>query len=147
MGDSGTRFAEGVQLAEGDGVFIIGFPLGLVGKQQNYPIVRFGVVSRIQDWLRGDKTTFLIDVPAFPGNSGGPVIVKPETIALTGTKAISRALLAGVIQSNIRSRDVAVSQQTGEPRIVFEENTGLTEVVPIEMVRETAALAAAAIRH
>ena len=147
MGDSGTTFAEGVQLAEGDGVFIIGFPLGLVGEQQNYPIVRFGVVSRIQDWLRGDKTTFLIDVPAFPGNSGGPVIVKPETIALTGTKAISRALLAGVIKANIRSRDVAVSQQTGEPRIVFEENTGLTEVVPIELVRETAALAAAAIGH
>ena len=80
MGDSGTTFAEGVQLAEGDGAFIIAFPLGLVGKQQNYPIVRFGVVSRIQDWLRGDKTTFLIDVPAFPGNSGSPVIVKPETI-------------------------------------------------------------------
>ena len=147
VGDTGTTFAEGVRLAEGDGVFIIGFPLDLIGKQQNYPIVRFGVVSRIQDWLRGDKTTFLIDAPAFPGNSGGPVIVKPEAIALTGTKAISRALLAGVIKSNIRSRDVAVSQQTGEPRIVFEENTGLTEVVPIELVRETAVLAAAAIGH
>ena len=124
-----------------------GFPLDLIGEQQNYPIVRFGVVSRIQDWIRGHKTTFLIDVPAFPGNSGGPVIVKPESVALRGTKAISRALLAGVIKGNIRSRDVAVSQQTGEPRIVFEENTGLTEVVPIELVRETAALAAAALRH
>ena len=145
LGDRFTTFAAGVQLSEGDGVFIIGFPLDLIGKEQNYPIVRYGVVSRIQDWIRGDKNTFLIDVPAFPGNSGGPVIVKPEMAALPGTEQIRSALLAGVIRSNIRARDVAVSRQTGEARIVFVENTGLTEVVPIEKVREAAAMAAEAL--
>ena len=145
LGDRFTTFAAGVQLAEGDGIFIIGFPLDLIGKEQNYPIVRYGVVSRIQDWIRGHKDTFLIDVPAFPGNSGGPVVVKPEMAALPGTERIRSALLAGVIRSNIRARDVAVSRQTGEVRIVFLENTGLTEVVPIEKVREAAAMAAAAL--
>ena len=147
LGDHSTTFARGMQLSEGDGVFIIGFPLDLIGKEQNYPIVRYGVVSRIQDWLRGDRTTFLIDVPAFPGNSGGPVVVKPERAALPGTDPTPSALLAGVISEIVPVRDVAISLRTGEPRIVFVENTGLTRVVPIEKVREVAAIAAAALGH
>ncbi len=138
IGDVGTTFGEGVQPVEGDGVFVIGFPLGLVGDARNYPIVRYGVVARIQDWIRGHQDTFLIDAPAFPGNSGSPVVLRPETTAIAATKAITQCLLVGVISEQLRSREVAVSQQTGEPRVVFEEDTGLAEVVPVEMVQETA---------
>ena len=77
VGDLGTTFGEGVQPVEGDGVFVIGFPLGLVGDARNYPIVRYGVIARIQDWIRRHQDTFLVDAPAFPGNSGGPVVLKP----------------------------------------------------------------------
>lgn len=138
IGDVCTTFGEGVQPVEGDGIFVIGFPLGLVGDARNYPVVRYGVVARIQDWVRRDHDTFLIDVPAFPGNSGGPVVLKPETVAIRGTQAISHCLLMGVISKQLRSQEIAVSQRTGEPRVIFIEDAGLTEVVPVESVRETA---------
>ena len=138
IGDIGTSFGEGIQPVEGDGIFVVGFPLGLVGDARNYPVVRYGVIARIQDWIRRDQDTFLIDAPAFPGNSGGPVVLKPETAALKGTRAITHSLLVGVISKQLRSREVAVSARTGAPRVVFEEDTGLAEVVPAELVRETA---------
>ena len=137
IGDVGTTLGEGEQPVEGDGVFVIGFPLRLVGDARSYPIVRYGVIARIQDWIHRHQDTFLIDAPAFPGNSGGPVILKPESAAITGTKAITHCLLVGVISKQLRSREVAVSERTGQPRVVFEEDTGLAEVVPVEMVRET----------
>ena len=34
-------------------------------------------------------------------------------------------------------QEVAVSEQTGRPKMIFEENSGLAEVVPIDMIRET----------
>lgn len=138
IGDISTTFGEGVQPTEGDGVFVIGFPLGLVGEARNFPVVRYGAIARIQDWIRRHQDTFLIDAPVFPGNSGGPVVLKPESVAIQGTKPIKFCLLVGVVSNQLRSREVAVSEQTGEPRVVFLEDTGLAEVVPVEMVHETA---------
>ena len=132
------------RVTEGNGVFVLGFPMGLVGEQRNYPIVRHGVIARIQDWHRGDARSFLIDSATFPGNSGGPVLLQPEAVALGGTEPIRRPLLLGIVSTYIAYTDVAVSQQTGRPRVSFEENSGLAEVVPIEMAKECcdAALAA-----
>ena len=138
FGDISTTFGEGVQPSEGDGVFLIGFPLGMVGEARNFPVVRYGAIARIQDWILRHEDTFLIDAPAFPGNSGGPVVLKPESTAVSNTKAITHCLLVGVISHQIRSKEVAVSEVTGEPRIVFLEDTGLGVVVPVEMVRDTA---------
>ena len=138
VGDVGAPSAKELNsITEGTGVFLIGFPLDLIGDTRNFPIVRSGVVARIQDWLSGAEDTFLIDAPAFPGNSGGPVVVRPDTTAISGTTAITHALLIGVVSKNIRSREVAVSVQTGEQRVVFLENTGLSRVVPISSIKET----------
>ena len=138
LGDIGTPSdQEWSTITEGTGVFLIGFPLGLVGDGHNYPIVRSGIIARIQDWLGGASKTFLIDAPAFPGNSGGPVIIRPDHAAVSGTTPLTHALLIGVVSENISSREVAISPQTGEPRIVFIENTGLSRVVPINAVKET----------
>ena len=123
-------------IVEGNGVFVLGFPMGLVGETRNYPIVRHGVVARIQDYLRGDAPTFLIDSLAFPGNSGGPVIVEPQQTAVRGTTATTHALLIGVVSRYIPYTDVAVSAQTKRARITFEENSGLAEVVPIDTIKE-----------
>lgn len=123
-------------IVEGNGVFVLGFPMGLVGETRNYPIVRHGVVARIQDYLRGEAPTFLIDSLAFPGNSGGPVIVEPQQTAVQGTTATTHALLIGVVSRYIPYTDVAVSAQTKRARITFEENSGLAEVVPIDTIKE-----------
>ena len=124
------------RVAEGNGVFVLGFPLGLVGEHRNDPIVRHGVIARIQDWLRRDTHSFLIDSTAFPGNSGGPVLLQPEAVGLEGTESIRRSLLLGIVSRYIPYEDVAFSRQTGQPRVVFQENSGLAEVVPIDMAKE-----------
>ena len=142
LGDVSTPSDEELPtITEGIGVFLIGFPLGLIGDDHNYPIVRSGVIARIQDWLGGEEDTFLIDAPAFPGNSGGPVLVRPDTTALRNTAAVTQAFLIGMVSHSIHAREVAVSPQTGETRVAFVENTGLSRVVPINTVKETLAVA------
>jgi hypothetical protein len=122
---------------EGDAVNVLGFPMGIVSDQAMYVIARYGIISRIRDVLNGQETSFLIDSNIFPGNSGGPVIIRPEISAIQGTKAIDRASLIGIVKSYVPYRDVAVSQQTGTPRIIFEENSGLALVDTVDSIRET----------
>ncbi|MFY3739739.1 MAG: S1-C subfamily serine protease [Candidatus Nitrosomirales archaeon] len=126
-------------IIEGDFVYVLGFPMGIVGAQRNMVIVRSGIVARIRDALAKDNEKYLIDASVFPGNSGGPVILKPELTAIKGTKPQDRAYLIGVIISYVPYRDVAYSMQTKRPRITFEENSGLAEVHPIDFVEETVA--------
>jgi S1-C subfamily serine protease len=125
---------EGV--AEGDGVFVLGFPLGLVGGDRNFVVVRQGVVARIRDALAGVGSQFLIDASVFPGNSGGPVILKPDIVAITGTKSHKTSMMIGVASAYIPYRDVTISQQTGNPRVIFEENSGLAAVVLVDYIRD-----------
>lgn len=126
-----------VQIAEGDGVFVLGFPLGEAGTERNYTIVRQGIIARAQDWLSGATNTFLIDASIFPGNSGGPVLLKPELASVEGTKSNNRCMLIGMVSSYLPYREIAVSQQTGRQRMLFEENSGLGVVVPHDMIAET----------
>lgn len=58
-------------LAAGDGVFVLGFPMGISGRERNYVIARSGSIARISDLLDSKDDTFLIDALVFPGNSGG----------------------------------------------------------------------------
>ena len=133
--------ARDLQISEGDGVFVLGFPLGLAGEERNYGIVRQGIIARVQDWLRGDSKEFLIDASIFPGNSGGPVLTKPETTAIQGTKFNNQCRLIGMVSSYLAHREIAVSEQTGRRRMIFEENSGLGVVVPVDQIQETITLA------
>jgi S1-C subfamily serine protease len=108
--------------------------LQLVGGERNFVIARQGIIARIGDALDGFNKTFLVDTFIFPGNSGGPVILRPEAIAITGTKNQANALLIGFVTSFQTYQEVAVSQQTGRPRIMFEENAGLANVVPVDQI-------------
>ena len=126
-----------LETTEGDGVFVLGYPMGIVGNTRQYVILRGGVIARIHDMLEGFNTDFIIDAPVFPGNSGGPVIIKPELTSIEGTKANKESRLIGLVKSYIPYSDVAISPQTGRPRVVFEENTGLTNVEPVDYIIET----------
>lgn len=92
------------------------------------PIVRKGMVSRVNI-----DETFYIDGFAFPGNSGSPVYMLPAAARFTetgikigGDKLGGKFL--GIIGEYIPYEEVAVSIQTKRPRIIFEENTGLSKV-------------------
>ena len=124
-------------LTEGDGVFALGFPLGLVGGERNYVIVRAGVIARIRDALSRSTKEFLADIPIFPGNSGGPVVTRPEMSSIQGTKSQRAAYLVGMVKAYVPYQEVAISQQTKRPRIVFEENSGLAAVIPVDFIKET----------
>jgi S1-C subfamily serine protease len=128
-------------ISEGDGIFVLGFPMGLVGEHRNFVMVRGGIIARISDALCGRSKEFLIDATVFPGNSGGPVVTRPELVAITGTKANSTSYLLGVVKSYVPYHDVAISAQTNRPRIIFEENSGLAAVVPADFVVELVDLA------
>ena len=58
--------------------------MGLVGKERSFVIVRSGCIARIRDALLATSKELLIDAPIFPGNSGGPVVTKPEVVGHTG---------------------------------------------------------------
>ena len=127
-----------IGISIGDGVFVLGFPMALTGTaQRSYVIARQGAIARISDALDGAATTFLIDALVFPGNSGGPVVSATSINAIEGTKAQDRAYLIGVVRAYLPYTDIAVSQQTGQLRMLSQENSGLAEVIPIDYVNET----------
>jgi S1-C subfamily serine protease len=134
-----------IGLSIGDEVFVLGFPMGLSGTaQRNYVIARRGSIARLSDVFESAATTFLIDSLVFPGNSGGPVISVPNLTAIEGTKSQGAAYLVGVVRGYLPYRDVAVSQQTGEVRMITQENSGLAEVIPVDYIDETIRAAKAA---
>lgn len=122
-------------VSEGDGVFVLGFPLD-AGVDPN-PVVRQGIVARIRDWLGGRSKTFLIDASIFPRSSGSPVVLRPEALHYPGTKSNTRSFFIGMISASIPYDDEAYSKQTGDLRVIFRENLGLAEVVPMDVIRET----------
>jgi hypothetical protein len=125
-----------IQVSAGDGVFVLGFPMGQSGVLRNYVIVRQGVIAKIDEMLDKASDSFMIDSLVFPGNSGGPVVLKADINAIQGTTAQSRAFLIGVVKAYEPYTDVAVSAQTLRPRVIFEENSGLAEVLPIDYVED-----------
>lgn len=121
-------------VSEGDDVYVLGFPLGLVGEPRNMVVARRGSIARIRDCLEKATPSFLIDAFVFPGNSGGPVIVRPGVTAVSGTRAVGKAYLIGVVSGYVPYRDEAVSRQTGRLRVTFEENSGLAVVFAADFI-------------
>ncbi len=124
------------EIAAGDGVFVLGFPMNLAGQQRNYVIVRQGVIARISEMIDHASPSFMIDAFVFPGNSGGPVVLRPDIGSIEGTKSHSKAALIGLVIQSRSYIDIAVSPQTKRARISFEENAGLADVLPIDYVDE-----------
>lgn len=122
------------EASEGDFIYIMGFPMGIVAADRQHVFVRSGVISRIKDLFERRSKDFVVDAFVFPGNSGGPVITKPEMQSIQGTKASNNSKLIGIVKSYIPYNDVAISQQTNRPRVIFEENTGLTKIEPVDHI-------------
>lgn len=123
--------------SEGDFIYVLGFPMGIVSKERQHVTLRGGVISRIRDFFENRSTDFIVDAFVFPGNSGGPVVLKPELISIEGTNPNNSSGLIGIINSYIPYQDVAISQQTRKPRVIFEENSGLSIVEPVDYILET----------
>jgi len=123
-------------ITQGDEIFLLGFPMGITGKERNYAIARAGIIARLDDEIIDNDCQFIIDASVFPGSSGSPVILKPSIVSITGTTPVNKAYLLGIARSYIPYRDIAVSPQTGEARVMFVENSGLAGVIPMDFVKE-----------
>lgn len=124
------------EVFELDPVFFVSYHPGLSGVQDLNPIFRSGVISKINN-----DRTILLDAFAFPGNSGSPVFLAPTFLSL-GTGGIIelgknlRQGLVGVVGEYYAYQDIAVSSQTGRPRIIFEENSGIARIWTTDFLRE-----------
>ncbi len=87
-------------MTEGDFIYVLGFPMGIVGGDRQYVIARSGSIARIRDALEKRSNDFIVDSFVFPGNSGGPVVSKPEITHIVGTQSINRAYLIGIVSSH-----------------------------------------------
>ena len=127
-----SKFLSADELNVGAPLIILGFPMGLRSNEFTVPVARKAMVAR------ADSDTVIVDGFVFPGNSGGPVIYCPTVkFGKNITPGVlNEQRLIGLVLGYISYVDIAVSQQTKKPRITFEENTGLTKVIPADTVLE-----------
>jgi hypothetical protein len=104
-------------VAVGDDVFVLGFPLGRAGKEKKYAVVRGGLIVRMDEEIVADASAYLIDSSIFPGNSGGPVVLKPTVSAITGTEAVSEALVVMRLSSPCLAQPCSVALAAAPPRV------------------------------
>ena len=117
------------KLEAGASLFIIGFPMGIRSTQYSQPILRKAIVARIDD------DGIILDGFVFPGNSGGPVVYQqPFSAVKTDSSLMEGDWFAGMVTSYIPYTDVAISQQTLRPRISFEENSGLSQIISADKI-------------
>ncbi len=108
-------------ISVGDEVFALGFPMGFAGITQNFPYAKAGIISRYDTELLRTRKAILIDSSIFPGNSGGPVILKPTNTALSGTVAVSDSYLLGAVTGYLPYREELWTHQTNPPTVVSLE--------------------------
>lgn len=120
-----ASFLDNDDLNVGAPLLVLGFTGGFSTTASDYPIARRRSVARVA------KGKTLIESTAYPGSSGGPVVYVPvlkfgESI---DSKLVNEEKVVGVITEYIPYRETAISEQTGKPRIIFEENTGIANMV------------------
>ncbi len=128
-------------VCEGGLAYTLGFPVSIASDFVNTtvksPICRMGCISRVENVYHDSSTKyFLIDAPTFPGNSGGPVISRPENLSITNTPYNASANLIGLVSAYLPYREILSSTQTHQQRMINEENSGLTVVVSVDCIKE-----------
>jgi len=94
---------------------MLGFPMGMVDKIRQYVICRAGSIARISDVKSGHGKEILIDGLVFPGNSGGPVVTKPEIVSVGKMKPYGRSSLIGILSSYVPYQEIARRVKTKGP--------------------------------
>lgn len=121
---------------EGSIIYMLGYPLGLVNVQSNLPLCRMGCIARMSESQIEEEYIMLVDIQNFPGNSGSPIVLRPELVSIKGTKSLSRSVLVGIVNSYIPYTEALQSRQTGEVVEIRQENSGIANVFPVEYIRD-----------
>lgn len=121
---------------EGSLVYMLGYPMGLVNVNSELPICRMGCIARISEEQIAESHDALLDIQNFPGNSGSPIVNKPENIGIQGTNILDRCMLIGIIHAYIPYRESLINSQTHEVVEVRSENSGIALMHPVEYIRD-----------
>lgn len=126
--------AKGVN--EGSLLYMLGFPLGLVNKESKIPICRLGCVARISDEQIAESNNILVDIQNFPGNSGSPIISRPEFVSVANTPSFNKSVLMGIVHSYIPYQEKLINSQTKQVVEIKSENSGIANMHPVEFIRD-----------
>ncbi|GGZ37413.1 trypsin-like serine peptidase [Asticcacaulis endophyticus] len=88
-------------IGPGDEMMTLGYPHGLSANPAGFPILRAGRVASYPLTPSTNYPTFLIDLTAIPGNSGGPVFMTDRTIRHPGTEQPSLTFIAGILTKQV----------------------------------------------
>ncbi len=121
---------------EGSLIYMLGYPMALVNQSSSLPICRMGCIARIGETQIQERHNMLVDIQNFPGNSGSPIITRPELISIQGTKNLDKSVLVGIVHSYIPYQETLINSQTGKMVEIRSENSGLALVHPVEYIRE-----------
>ena len=121
---------------EGSLVHMLGFPMDLVDEESGLPICRLGCVARISVNQISLNHNILVDIQNFPGNSGSPIIYRPELSFIEGTKNLNKSVLMGIIHSYIPYEELLISTQTKQIVEKRQENSGIALMHPVEYIRD-----------
>jgi len=120
------------RLKAGALVLVPGFPLGFRSEKYADPVVRRGVVARVDD------SSIIIDAMLLRGNSGSPVIYTPTMKLGTGLTSpfINEERVIGVVSWGYSERKIATDVKDSSTTILYKDNAGLSKIVPVEYLSE-----------
>jgi hypothetical protein len=118
-------------ISEGDEIYLIGHPLNITSQNHYFAIARSGTIAQISHLYEDsfkDKS-YLIDCLALPGNSGGPVFLKPKYIVYKNEKKVEKIKLIGFVNSAIFTNNKSLRDSNNYP-------AQLSNVVPLDYLFE-----------
>lgn len=121
-------------VVEGSIVYTLGFPMNMINSTKNTPVCRIGCISKISDLFeKQESNEYWIDLQAIPGNSGAPVINRPEHLYIQGTSHNDSANLIGIICGTI---DYSEKCDNPDCNIEHEKSSGIAIVHPVDVIKE-----------
>ncbi len=118
--------AEAKGAYEGEEVFILGYPIGWRPATLDYPVVRGGMIGQIRSWINGHHSSILVSGTVFGGNSGSPVLLRPQPGRIEGTPVLREVPLLGMVSS------YKLVPSPDHPR--GGENSGIADIVPMDTI-------------
>lgn len=89
------------KISPGDEMMTLGYPHGLSANNQGFPILRAGRVASYPLGPIASYPTFLIDLTAVPGNSGGPVFMTDKSNRNPDTEIGAVAFITGILTRQV----------------------------------------------
>jgi len=107
----------------GDEMFAVGYPLCRMANPQGYPMLRRGVVGTPIHVPGAALTSFLLDVPVFEGNSGGPVYFDYSDRMIGGVsgQGLAHRYIAGVVSQRMFGSDTPLLMAEVVPAKFIDE--------------------------